>query len=160
MLTQKFLQEYFIYNSDGSLTRIKKLGTSGRIGVKTFGYSRPSGYKVITFLNKSFHFHRIVFLLCNGFLPKMIDHINGDKADNRIENLRPCTPAENMFNSKIASNNKSGVKGIYYCKIERTWKGSIKKGNKRIKVQRKNKEELIGIMNGLREELHGNFARN
>lgn len=56
-----------------------------------------------------------------------IDHINGDKLDNRRQNLRHITHSENIINSKIQSNNKSGYKGVYWSNYANKWIANIKK---------------------------------
>ncbi len=61
---------------------------------------------------KRFMEHRVVYAIHTGEMPEFIDHINGNKTDNRIENLRPATHAENMRNRKAYKNNKLGLKGV------------------------------------------------
>jgi hypothetical protein len=74
-----------------------------------------------------FYMHREIFFLQKG---ETIDHINGNKLDNRKENLRICTFQENSWNRKIPRNNKSGYKGVYWRKKENRWVAAIKKDNK------------------------------
>lgn len=63
---------------------------------------------------KVIYLHQAVWLYHHGVVPSMLDHRNGDTKDCRIENLRVCTPAQNQYNSKKKSNNKSGFKGVVY----------------------------------------------
>jgi len=66
--------------------------------------------------------HRIIFALHAGSWPeKDLDHINGDRSDNRIENLREVTRAENARNSKLRSDNTSGAVGVYLHNPSRLW---------------------------------------
>lgn len=65
---------------------------------------------------KTIYLHQAVFLYHHGYLPEQVDHLDRDTANNRIENLRPATNAENQYNGKRKANNRSGFKGVAYCK--------------------------------------------
>jgi hypothetical protein len=82
------------------------------------------------------YLHRLVFLLNFKYLPNYVDHINGDKTDNHIENLRDVTQSINGHNCKLSKNNKSGVNGVYYDKTRSKWSSSIKIGYKKIGFSR------------------------
>ena len=69
----------------------------------------PRGYLVATVNNCNKTLHRYLMNPPKGYV---VDHINGDKLDNRRTNLRVCTHRQNSFNSGVSKNNKLGVKGV------------------------------------------------
>ena len=82
------------------------------------------GYAMTKIGDKNVRVHRLVWEEANGPIPSGmdIDHINGDRTDNRIENLRPVTRAENMKNCKVYKNSKTGVPGVCWCKVKKKWR--------------------------------------
>jgi hypothetical protein len=69
--------------------------------------------------------HRVAWAIYYGEWPKKhIDHINGDRADNRISNLRDVTGTENNRNAKRRKDNKSGYAGVY--KYKKRFRAHIK----------------------------------
>jgi hypothetical protein len=75
---------------------------------------RSDGYYQVKLDGRAYRVHRIVWALVNGKDPGdlQIDHINGDRGDNRPCNLRLCTAGQNMLNKNRRPTNKSGVKGV------------------------------------------------
>lgn len=78
-------------------------------------------YARIKIDNMEFKLHRVIFLYHKGYLPEIIDHINGNCYDNRIENLREANTYQNRQNSKIYSTSKSGVKNVYWQNNVNKW---------------------------------------
>lgn len=77
--------------------------------------------------------HRVIMLLANGHWPSnAIDHINGIRADNRLQNLRNATHVENGRNQKMPSHNKTGVVGVSWDKKEKKWHAQISVERKRV----------------------------
>lgn len=92
------------------------------------GTLRSDGYIGI-FLNKKYFFaHRIIWEMFNGKIPEgfVIDHIDGNRANNLLLNLRVCTFQENHFNRGKQINNKSGFKGVSFHKQKQKWVAQIK----------------------------------
>ena len=86
-----------------------------------------------------------------------VDHINHDKLDNRRENLRICTHAENQHNSRMQRNNTSGFRGV--CHFRNRWTARIKMGG----IQRNlgyygTPEAAARAYDEAAKELHGEFA--
>lgn len=133
MFTQKYLQELFDYR-DGNLYWKGIRGNKNYAGEKA-GSRMPIGYEHIMIDGKYIYSHRAIFLYHHGYLPKILDHINGVRYDNRIENLREVTSAQNAWNVK-RKPGMSGVKGVTWDKAERKWLAQLKVENKKIWIGR------------------------
>ena len=160
-LTVDLLNELFEYDKEtGDLIWKVRKAQSVKVG-DIAGYLQSTGYKRLKINAKAYLVHRIVFLMHKGYLPKTIDHINGDRLDNRIENLRAVTANQNQHNRKLNSNSTSGFKGVSWCKTQNNWRASIKLEGKAIELGRFNTpEEADAVVRKAREELHGTFANH
>lgn len=106
---------------------------NGRYAGKVAGSLTSVGYISIRLNNRPFQAHRLAWLLVHGsFPPDTIDHINRNRTDNRIANLRLATRQENNRNRNVRSDNTSGVTGVYWNKKLGKWAGSICTGGKRM----------------------------
>ena len=103
-ITKEYLLENYTYDSSGLLLE--------KSGKPTKCYFKKDGYVICYIKGKLQRLHRLIFLYHHGYMPKMIDHINQNRADNRVENLRECTNQQNMANTTAYSTNKLGVKGV------------------------------------------------
>ena len=84
------------------------------------------GYRVGALLGQNYLAHRVIWALCFGTFPdNQIDHINGDRSDNRLENLRSVSNRENCKNQGSRSDNSTGVTGVYWFKRDSRWVASI-----------------------------------
>lgn len=91
------------------------------------GYLRPDGYRIVRLNGVNILVHRIVWQIHNGYIDSsiFIDHINHDRDDNRIENLRAVTKRENARNCSKRVDNSSGVTGVYFEKRLNLWYSRI-----------------------------------
>ena len=84
-----------------------------------------NGYHLGAVLGISMKAHRVIWAIVHSEWPEFVDHIDGNRSNNRIENLRSVTKAENQQNRKISSNNTSGHVGVYWRPDKGSWRASI-----------------------------------
>ena len=91
------------------------------------GVKRPTGHLFVQIDGKAIALHRIVWAMHYGSWPDgMIDHINRNPEDNRICNLRTASKSQNAANiDKPYTNNKTGYKGVSFCKQTNKYRASI-----------------------------------
>jgi hypothetical protein len=117
------------------------------------------GYQFVTWRRKHYAVHRVVFLLVHGWLPRFVDHIDGNPGNNLVANLRPATHLQNMRNAKTRKDNTSGVKNV--TPHQGRW-------SVRFSIDRKTRhfgcfdtiEEAREVAARVRADLHGEFARH
>ena len=118
---KEYILKHFHYNN-GTITRDDRKGGSGSLD--------KDGYLIIKVKGKQYKAHRIAWLLCYGDFPKSeLDHVNRDRTDNRIENLRESNRREQNRNKDFKPNEKTGVIGVY---IDNKTKGLMAKFTTRV----------------------------
>jgi hypothetical protein len=105
--------------------------------------------------------HRLAFVAMIGKWPKeTVDHINGEKDDNRWSNLREATYSQNSANRKAMVRNKAGIKGVSWCERDSAWRAYIcARGERRALGSFQTKEEAAEAYARAAKQLHGEFAR-
>ena len=157
MSYEEFAKHFYV--EDGVLyrltpTRKQKVGTA-------VGHKNDEGYLKVLFNGRSVPVHRIIFLLTHGYCSEVVDHINGIKDDNRAENLRAATNAQNIKNSKLSVRNKTGVKGVHALKNGTGYQVYISIDSKRKRFGTFKDIELAELVAvEARAKYHGAFANN
>lgn len=119
------LRDILDYNPDTGILTWKRNQARRSPRGSIAGTINQNGYREIKIKNKSFRAHRLAWQIYYGRITKMeIDHINGDRSDNRISNLREVTRNQNMANTFKHINGK--LPGCYFHTRDRVWLASIK----------------------------------
>lgn len=158
MIDQKTALELFEYK-DGALYKRLKSGRLKLAGSMLNGYTRIG----VTLAKRrvEIYAHRLVYLMHHGYLPVEIDHIDGNKANNRIENLRSCTRVQNLHNTPKQVNNTSGIKNVSWCDRNNKWRVTMQVGAKQKYFGLFEDLELAALMaSEVRDKYHGEFARH
>ena len=126
-----------------------------------FFESEYKNYFRVTIFYKLYGVHRIIFFMHNNYLPKIIDHIDGNPKNNNINNLREANNCSNMWNSKLHSRNTSKYKNVIFRKDRNKWTCRFKVNGKNIMRGAFNTAEEANLYAiNLRNELHGEFANH
>lgn len=135
--------------------------------------NKPTGYRCrrksgdpctiqVCINGKLFHAHRVIWEMMVGPIPRdmEIDHINGDPWNNRMENLRLVTHAQNCINKRIQSNNRCGIKGVYKHSMANVWTAELRiNGQRKYLGCFKTKEDADAAYKSAAKVYHGEFMR-
>ena len=127
----------FSYDPEtGHLWRKKQAGR-GRTDIPAGTLMRQKGYRQVWISGKRYLAHRVAWLIHHGHWPELfIDHKNGVRDDNRIENLRLATREQNSQNYHRVKVGQSGVQGVHWCSRTQMWKAGIQVNKKTIHLGR------------------------
>ena len=149
------------YYKDGKL--FNKISRGSAKKDAEAGYIAEDGYRRVRVDGRYYYVHRLVwFLLTNKEVPEdlFIDHIDGNRLNNHIENLRLATSLENQYNKARQSNGTSQYKGVWYDAVKGFWKASIRFQDKRLYIgQFETELEAAIAYDRLAIEIQGKFAK-
>jgi hypothetical protein len=156
--SQEVLREKFDY-IDGNL--IWKKSQYGLAAGAKAGTIMKRGYVIVGVNSTRYYAHRLVWIWHYGEIQtEMIDHINGLRHDNKIENLRQATRSQNFQNRKISSANTSGIKGVCFCKTKKMWIAKVQLDKKVVFCKYFHAKEDAAIAYQTESKKYfGNFAR-
>ena len=158
MINKDLLNKMFEYR-DGNLYRKISLGRT-KVGYKV-GFVNNKGYLSVNINKKNLLVHRLIWMMHFDEFPSLLDHIDGNRQNNNIENLRIATRNQNAHNKSINKNNTSGVKGVCWHKHTKKWNAQIWHNKKHYHLGlydslQKAKEVVMNTRN----ILHGEFANH
>jgi len=125
MITQSELQGIATYDVDAGVLRWAVSRGKMRPGDRIGALDRE-GYRRVRIDNKQYLEHRLVWLWHHGEFPRILDHIDRNRDNNRIENLRLCNESQNAANAGKQSHNTSGYRGVYYERERDKWTVEIR----------------------------------
>lgn len=132
-----------------------------RFGNEVAAALQGNGYRYLVMGPKHWLAHRVAWLWMTGEWPDgQIDHINGDRTDNRWANLRIATQKQNSANQGLRSTNKSGIKGVCWVASKKFWRATITlEGKDKFLGYYKTLAEAASARSAAEAEHHGVFAK-
>lgn len=165
-ISQEVVKELFDYKNGLLINKVNR-STNSKAG-QPAGYIRTDKktgekYWIVGINKKRYYAHNLVFLWHNNFTPEwpnVIDHIDSDGTNNKIENLRVATPVQNAINRKKHLNNKSGTTGVYWHKSAKKWSAFVSVNNKRKHLGLfETIEQAIQKRQEIQKQIYGEFAK-
>jgi hypothetical protein len=108
----------------------------GRISKGTKCGSYDHGYLMVRYQYKPYRLHRLAFLFVHGYMPRIIDHINRIRDDNRIINLRDATDSQNNANRAKRGGLTSRYAGVCWDSWAGKWRAEVSKDGKNVESRR------------------------
>ncbi len=126
MITQQELREVVSYDPmTGIFVWVKPASFRVKPG-DCAGCVEPRGYIGMVINYQRYRAHRLAWLYMHGVMPDgEVDHMDGDKSNNAIANLRVVTTKQNRENTRLQCNNTSGVRGVYWDKRREKWMARV-----------------------------------
>ena len=162
LMTADYVRSRLSYREDGRLIWKSKDGASKtKIGSVAGSVCKYRGYRSIRMKGHAWRENRLVWLIHNGEWPAgEVDHINGSRDDNRIENLRVVTFSQNQQNTGLPRNNTSGYRGVFFLPSKQRYRASIGYGGKRVILgDFVTLSEAASAYEAARAKYHGVYAR-
>lgn len=137
-----------------------KIHVANRKAGTAAGSRHNEGYVSIKVDGKQFLAHRLAWLHVHGSWPSTkLDHKNRNRADNRLENLRPASNNQNSYNAATPRTNTSGTKGVHWHAPYGKWVARVRAEGREIFLGAfKDKADAVKIVEAARNEFHKEFA--
>jgi hypothetical protein len=159
MLTRDRVRELLDYNPETGVFTWKVKRKSVNPGDEA-GALKANGYRNITIDSRQYGAHRLAWLYSYGRFPReFIDHVNRDKLDNRLCNLREATAQQNTHNRRGDRDSKTGLKGVYPRRNGRCFEAAIMRDGKLNYLgQFPTREAASAAYTAAARRLHGDFS--
>jgi|SRR5215217_257853 len=160
MLTQEKLKTKLEYDPlTGLFTWVERFSSRAGKG-ELAGSVTSHGYISIRIFGKAYLAHRLAWLYVNGEFPQFqIDHRDTNKSNNSWTNFRPATNAQNVMNTGIRANNKSGHKGVSWYARYQKWRVGCKADGVRHHLGYfENIDDAVKAYAACAKRIHGEFC--
>jgi hypothetical protein len=115
----------------GVFERLIKVNRNSVIGEEVGSVNRVNGYRYIRIDGRAYLHHRLAWFYVHGQWPDdQIDHIDGNRLNNSVVNLRPASSKQNRENRELSTSNKTGYRGVFYRKDKDKYRASVKHNGK------------------------------
>ena len=158
-ITKEILNFLFDYK-DGELYWKFSLSCKSPKGTIA-GSIKHDKYRRIGLNKKSYLAHRLIFMMHYGYMPEIVDHIDGNRLNNRIENLREATKSQNSHNQKLSKKNTSGYKNVTWNERKEKWLVNVRVHSMDFHIGYFDDIELADLAaQEARDKYHKEFARS
>lgn len=158
-LTLPYLHSLFEYKDGELFWKIDRARGKVKAGSQAGGVT-STGYRRVMIGYKEYPLHRIIFMIYHGHIPKVIDHIDGNPLNNRIENLREASAQTNQYNRKLSKNNTSGCKNVSFNKKNKIWQVHVRSAKKVHAWYVESLELAELVAHEARIKFHGDFVNH
>lgn len=156
------LIEVLSYNPETGILVWRQTLSPRALAGSVAGSKTADGYITLGLDGKVLKAHRVAWALHYGEVPtSIVDHENRIKDDNKIINLRLASTMTNAYNQGLASNNKTGVKGVSFCNTKEMYRACCSVGTKRKTLGYFNTVEAAAqVLSEFRAKHHKEFAND
>lgn len=155
-ITIEKIKTHFEYK-DGNL--YWKKPTSRTVKIGNLAGCESNGYRIIRINGKYIYMHQAIYLLFHGYIPKIIDHVDNNRKNSKIENLREATKAQNAWNAKLNCRNTSGVRGVSWNKQTKKWRAALMVNGKSLHLGRfSDIQDAENAVKLARKQHYGNYS--
>ena len=166
MITKERVSELLEFDGEKLIWKVSRRGTARAGSAAGTVWTDRTGCQYLHVMvdGRRYPAHRLIWLLHYGEWPKnQLDHGDGNGLNNRIENLRDVSQAENLKNQRRQSNNTSGICGVYWKKQAQKWRVQIRVHGKNIHLGYfTNKSEALAARKAAEQKynFHENHGRS
>lgn len=154
-----YLDGLFSYNAETGNIR-RKVRRANQIGDSVVGTLDGKGYLHVSIDRRFVRLHRLAWFLYFGVVAHALDHINNNRWDNRIDNLRVGGQRHNSGNIHAPSHNTSGYKGVSKNSRSGMWHVQIKRHGKQTYIARDDNPHIAALLYNVHAAEHfGEFAK-